>query len=32
MVSEEKMFKEFKESYLSFKLTKWAFGSGELKT
>ena len=36
VVSEEKMFKECgrrgtTEAYLSFKLTKWAFGSGELK-
>ena len=44
VVSEEKMFKECgrrmtddrrrrtTETYLSYKLTKWAFGSGELKT
>ena len=40
VVSEEKMFKEcgwwwrrmtMTEAYLSYKLTKWAFGSGELK-
>ena len=38
MVSEEKMFKEcgrrwrrMTEANLSYKLTKWAFGSGELK-
>ena len=37
MVSEAKMFKECgqrrrtTEAYLSYKLTKWAFGSGELK-
>ena len=38
VVSEEKMFKECgrrrrrtNEAYLSYKLTKWAFGSGELK-
>ena len=38
VVSEEKMFKECGrrttddvEAYLSYKLTKWAFGSGELK-
>ena len=34
VVSEEKMFKECgrrtTEAYLSYKLTKWAFGSGEL--
>ena len=39
VVSEEKMFKKCgwqqttpTEAYLSYKLTKWAFGSGELKT
>ena len=38
VVSEEKMFKECgrrqrtTEAYLSYKLTIWAFGSGELKT
>ena len=36
VVSEEKMFKECgrrrtTEADLSYKLTKWAFGSGELK-
>ena len=36
VVSDEKMFKECgrrrtMEAYLSYKLTKWAFGSGELK-
>ena len=35
MVSEEKMLKacgrRTTEAYLSYKLTKWAFGSGELK-
>ena len=36
VVSEEKMFKECgrrrtTEAYLSYKLTKWAFGSGKLK-
>ena len=36
VASEEKMFKECglhttTEDYLSYKLTKWVFGSGELK-